>query len=245
MLILVARNIKIRYKESVLGFFWSLLGPLFLILIYSVFLGLLKAPINLPILVTGIIVWQFFATCLGDSLQAIMGNANLVTKAAFPRIILPAAMVVANFVNLLLSLLVLLVYLLVIQTQFNFLIFLPLVLLTHFSLCLGVALIVSCSNVFFRDTEHITNVVMLAWFFLSPIVYEADRVTNHFSFAVQCLFFANPMTGIVCAYRSILVSPAQLPSLGLTAISFVVAWAILAAGVFVFRKCQARFGDEL
>ena len=79
--ILVSRNIKIRYKNSALGFLWTLLGPLFMIVIYFLFLSVMKFEIDLPSLVTGILVWQFLAMCLGDSLHAILGNANLVTKA--------------------------------------------------------------------------------------------------------------------------------------------------------------------
>ena len=101
LFILVGRNIKIRYKRSVLGFFWTFLNPILLISIYAVFLRILKFydaknPVFLPMLVTGIIAWQYVAMSLSDSLNAIVGNANLVTKTAFPRIILPLSMVIAN-----------------------------------------------------------------------------------------------------------------------------------------------------
>ncbi|HRV31789.1 MAG TPA: ABC transporter permease, partial [Kiritimatiellia bacterium] len=101
--ILIERNLKIRYKSSFLGFFWSLLAPLSLIVVYSVFLGLIRFPMSLPVLVTSIIIWQFLAMCMGDALQSILGNANLVTKAAFPRVILPLSMVGANAINFLFS----------------------------------------------------------------------------------------------------------------------------------------------
>lgn len=101
---LVARNIKIRYKESALGFLWTLLGPVFLILIYAFFMKVvMKFPIPMPVLVSGIFVWQYLAMCLGDSSFAIIGNANLVKKACFPRLLLPLSIVLANFVNFLLD----------------------------------------------------------------------------------------------------------------------------------------------
>lgn len=242
--ILVVRNLKIRYKNTALGFFWSLLGPIFLIAIYSVFLGLLKVPIPLPVLVTGIIVWQFLAMCLGDSLYAIIGNANLVTKASFPRIILPLAMVKANMINFLLSFVVLVVYLLIIGADFGAVYLVPLVIITQFALCLGVSLLVACSNVYFRDTEHIFSMVMLAWFFVSPVIYRLDLVVNS---VPKCLYgwvFLNPMVGILTSYRMCLISEPN-PGFSHLLLSYVVAWTVLFVGVVVFQKAQAGFADEL
>jgi lipopolysaccharide transport system permease protein len=248
LLILVQRNIKIRYKNSALGFFWTLLGPIFLICIYATFLHLMKIPMDLPSLITGIIVWQFFAMCMGDSLYAVMGNANLVTKASFPRIILPGAMVLANTVNFLLSLAVLVVYLLVVHASFGLIAFLPLIVVTQIALCLGMALVISSMNVFFRDTEHVLSTIMLAWFFLTPVVYNIEyimpRATELLGPAAYYLFFLNPMTGILTAYRMIFLST-TIPGLDLLAISFAVCWCIFAIGVMVFQKAQVRFGDEL
>jgi len=243
LLILVGRNIKIRYKSSVLGFFWTLLGPILLIVIYATFLHLIKFNIELPVLVTGIIAWQFLAMCMGDSLHAIMGNANLVTKAFFPRIILPGAMVLANAMNFLLSLVVLVIYLIIVGANFGNLVLLPFVILTQFALCLGMSLVISTLNVFFRDTEHLLSTIMLAWFFLTPVVYPEKLVTDTFGPTIQCLFFANPMTGILAAYRSAFLSSAV--SWQLISLSGSVAWCICIIGLIVFQKAQARFGDEL
>ena len=243
--LLIVRNIKIRYKNSVLGFFWTLLAPVFMILIYATFLSVLKVKINLTELVTGIIAWQFFAMRLGDSLHAIVGNANLVTKTAFPRTILPLATVGANLVNFLLSSLVLVVFLIVMQASFGAVYWFPLVLVTQCALCLGLALILSCANVFFRDTEHILSVVLLAWFFMTPVIYPIDFVFDRFGAAwFRILYFANPMTGIVTAYRMIFLS---VESLGLPclALSFGVSWLLLFIGIAVFTRHQSTFAEEL
>lgn len=248
LLILVQRNIKIRYKNSYLGFFWTLLGPIFLICIYAIFLHLMKFNIDLPSLVTGIIAWQFLAMCMGDSLHAIMGNANLITKASFPRIILPVSMVLANTVNFLLSLLVLLIYLVVLHASFGYLILLPVIILTQLALCTGMALIISTSNVFFRDTEHVLGTIMLAWFFLTPVIYGIGdvmpRATELIGSAANTLFFSNPMTGILTAYRSVFLSK-DIPGLNMLVLSFGISWVIFVIGVMVFQKAQVRFGDEL
>ena len=245
LLMLVARNIKIRYKRSVLGFFWTLLNPLFLILIYAVFLKILKFfdasdPKFLPMLVTGIIVWQFLAMCLGDSLFAVIGNANLITKTAFPRIILPLSMVIANLVNFLLSLVILAVYLLAIGPEVSNLWVLPFIILTQFALCLGLALFLSSLNVFFRDTEHLLGVVMLAWFFLTPIVYQFHHIPEPY----QRLAFLNPMTGIVTAYRHVFLS-GDIMAPRLFSLSIAVAWAVCLGGIWFFQRLESRFADEL
>ena len=245
--VLVGRNLKIRYKGSFLGFFWSLLVPLFMILIYAFFLRVMRFPIDLPLLVTGIIVWQFLAMCLGDSLAAILGNANLVTKAAFPRILLPGSMVIANLVNFLLAGVVLAGYLLVVRADFGAVYLLPLLILTQFALCMGVASLLATANVFFRDTEHILSMVMLAWFFMSPIIYPMDLITGPESglpMWAQHAYFANPMAGIISGYHMLLLS---LPSPGMLRmlLSLAVAWLLFFIGIGVFQRFEGRFGDEL
>jgi lipopolysaccharide transport system permease protein len=243
--LLVERNIKIRYKQSLLGFFWTLLGPILLILIYAVFLRLMRFGIELPVLVSGIFVWQYLSMCLGDSAQVIVGNANLVKKTAFPRIVLPLSMVLANLVNFLLSLVVMGVYLLVVRVHPGALGWLPLIVATHVALCLGLSLLLGALNVFFRDVQQITGVVMMAWFFLTPVIYPLDLVTRTLGDGrwLQA-FFLNPMTGLICAYRAVLLG-AEMPPAALWAPSFAVAWLVLLAGTAVFQKCQVTFADEL
>ena len=238
--ILISRNIKIRYKNSALGFFWTLLVPLFLILIYAVFLRILRFPLYLPSLVTGIIVWQFFVMCLNDSLHAVLGNGNLVKKTAFPRIILPLAMIIANLINFLLSGCVLVIYLLVVGANFGQICWLPLIIASHVALCFGLSLIISCLNVFFRDTEHILGVVLLAWFFLTPIIYPFSEIPARFQH-FACL---NPMAGIVSAYRGIFLSMNPMSD-GMIIVSFVLSWIALFVGILVFQQVQYRFADEL
>jgi len=242
---LAIRNIKIRYKDSVLGFLWTLLGPIFLILIYAACLRIMRVDISLPVLVTGIFVWQYLAMCLGDSAHSIVGNANLIKKAAFPRIVLPMSMVLANLVNFLLSLIVVGVYLMVVGIRPGQIGWMPLILLTHVALCAGISLILSALNVFFRDIQQITSVLTMAWFFMTPVIYPIEMVTNHFREPLLLqLFFVNPMTGLLCAYRSGLLGSA-MPAAALWVPSFAVAWLTLLIGTFVFQKSQLRFADEL
>ena len=244
--ILVGRNLKIRYKSSALGFFWSLIVPIFLIVIYAVFLKVIKFPMELPVLVTGVIVWQFFSMCLGDALHAIVGNANLVTKSAFPRIILPTSMVMANLVNFLLSCVVLLTYLLIVGVDFGPVLWLPMLVLSQVALCLGLSLLFSASNVFFRDTEHLQSMIMLAWFFMTPVIYPIGMVMDSTAFPawIKAAFFVNPMTGIVTGYRMALLS-FENPGNAFLCLSFAMCWLVLVVGFLVFQKVEGSFADAL
>jgi len=243
--ILVQRSLRIRYQSSALGFLWTLLGPVLLIVVYSAFLALIRIPVDLPSLVTGILAWHFLSMCLGDSPGAIVGNASLVTKARFPRVVLPVSMVAANFVNLLLSFVVLAGYLLVIRHPFGTVAWIVPAILLQAAVCVGTALLVSSANVFFRDTEHVVGVVSLVWFFMSPVVYGADHVLGGSLPAwMKTLFFLNPMSGVLTAYRAVFLGMPAAPW-GLMALSAGVALALFALGIAVFTSVQDRFGDEL
>jgi lipopolysaccharide transport system permease protein len=251
--ILVVRNLKLRYKHSALGFFWSLLSPLLLILIYATFAAILRFNVGRPnylqFLVIGIVIWQFLSMCLNDSLYTVMGSANLVKKTAFPRLILPLSMVFANLINFLLTWIVLLLYLAFSGMSFQYIVLLPVVLLVQTALCLGMALFLSSVNVFFRDTEHILGVGTLAWFFMTPIFYPIKDQLAFLPEKFAALVFLNPMTGIVWSYRVILMGSStpditSVPAYFL-AVSAAVSFVVLAIGIVVFQRLQVRFGDEL
>ena len=258
---LVSRNLKIRYKGSALGFLWSLLTPLAMILIYAVFAGVLgmkrqllgisggNTVAYLPFLVTGIVVWQFTAGTLGDSLHAIVGNANLVKKVYFPRAILPASTALANAVNFLLTFVILLVYLAASGAlrPAGALWLVPAIAL-QLALCLGISLLVSTLNVFFRDTEHIVALLLLAWFFMTPVMYETSLQTDaaaHFSWfpaSLRGLVFLNPMTGILALYRHALLGMDLVPA------GIAPAWLLLSPAaillVFILGAMALRIGDR-
>lgn len=249
---LVSRNLKIRYKSSALGFVWSLLTPGLFILIYAVFARILgirgqmtgmAGQAYMPFLVCGIIIWQFTAMCFNDGLHTVTGNANLVKKAAFPRLMLPLAMTVANALNFLLTLVVLAAYLLLIRQPMGSPLLLPVALLAQTALCLGLASLVGAANVFFRDVEHIIGIASLAWFFMTPIFYPVGMQTAFLGPERAWLVYLNPMTGIAELYRHVFLG---LPvAAGATAVSCGVAAIVLLAGVATFCGAQGRFGDEL
>ncbi len=243
--ILVVRTLKIRYKDSALGFLWTMLGPIFLIAIYWLFLKLMRFPLALPVLVSGIFVWQYLAMCMGDAAHAVIGNANLVKRASFPRLLLPLSMTLANLVNFLLSLVVVAVVLVLQRVHPGPLWLLLVALLAQSVLCLGMSSLLSALNVFFRDVQHVTGVVTMAWFFLTPVLYDVTELGRVSSAAwLMPLYFLNPMTGIMALYRTALLAQ-PLPEAAWLAESLIVAMAVGWFGVTVFQRLQARFADEL
>ncbi|MDP8217308.1 MAG: ABC transporter permease [Candidatus Theseobacter exili] len=239
---LVVRNLKIRYKGSVLGFFWSLLDPLFMMFIYLLFIRIMRFSIDLPYLLSGIIVWQFFVMCVNDSLGAISGNTNLVKKIYFPRVILPLSQVLANLVNFLLSLAVLFVFLLFIRTDIQVagLLILPVIVFLEAIFCLGLALAVSSISVYFRDAYHIVGVLLMAWFFMTPIIYPTSLVPERFF----SLYLLNPLSSILIVFRGILFGTA-MPGGPLLFVSLGFCVVLFAVGIVIFAKLEPYFADVL
>jgi len=242
---LVVRNLKIRYQSSALGFLWTLLNPLFMMLIYWLFIRLMKFDMEPCSLLTGILSWQFLTMCCSDSVNSVAGHPNLVKKVYFERIILPLSTVLANLVNYLLSLVVLFVFTLALGKLAwgAWLAYLPLVILLQLILCLGLSLLISCSSVYFRDTEHIVGVLLMAWFFMSPVIYSLEIVAAKAPRALA-LYKLNPMVGLITLYRWIIMngpSPGWLAA----AASLIVPLLILGAGLRIFSRYEPDFADEL
>ncbi len=259
--ILVQRNLKIRYKNSSLGFLWSLLTPALMILMYACFAKILKFSDGahyLSFLVAGIVIWQFTAGCMNDSLNAIVGNTNLVKKVSFPRIILPLSTALANGVNFLLTLVVLIIYLILagVFSCANIYWLVPAILM-QLMLCVGICCFCSVANVFFRDTQHIVGIGSLAWFFMSPVFYrttmQTSAITSVFGLSassqLQGIVFLNPMTGILGMYRAAFMS-GQRPvpenvSLWWLMLSAGICFVVFIAGLIAIRKGDRSFGDVL
>lgn len=252
---LAVRTLKVRYKNSALGFLWTLINPLLMMVIYAFFIMILGrfrfGELDIRVLLVGVIFWQFVVMCTGDAGGAVAGHANLVKKVYFPRVLMPFSMCLANFVNYLLSLLVLLVLVIVISLttkfslDFRWLWLLPLALVLQFMLVFGIALIVSALNVYFKDIEHITSVVLMAFFFMSPILYQADLVRGK-SAALAHWYMLNPVASLVTLVRHAFLGAAEpwppewtfVPSLALSVV-------VLAFGLWLFSRLEPHFADQL
>jgi len=252
---LVLRELKARYKNSVLGFFWSLLNPLAMMLVFMVVFGVFMPNNSLeryPIfLLCGLLPWNYFQIGLMGSISSIISNANLVQKAYFPREVLPIASVLAQLVNFLLALIVLFVLLIIFSTPFNaWLWMLPVVILIQTCFVLGLSFIFTTLNVFYRDTGMILEVVLLAGFFLTPIFYPLDILpSNAVIWGIdlnvhRVMYIVNPMASIINTYRDILYSGyrTDLDFLMRTTITSV---GTLLFGYWLFTRYSGTFGEEI
>ena len=252
---LTIRELKARYKSSALGFLWSLLNPLGMMLVFT-FVFTVMWPNNqmekYPLfLLCGLLPWNFFGAGVMASINSIVGNANLVKKVYFPREALPISTVFANLVNFLLGLVVLFAVLFIFRARFSpWLWLLPFVILIQTCFILGIGLILSTLNVYYRDTIMIMDTVMLAWFFLTPVVYPITSLPDSYTvFGItlnvhRLVYILNPMASLIAAYRDLLYwgYRTDLDFLLRTA---VTSLAILAFGYWFFVHFSGRFGEEV
>lgn len=249
---LSVKELKLQYRNSILGFLWSLLNPLLMMLIFSfVFAYLFKFGIkNFPVfLLCGLLPWNFFNTALIAATGSIVSNGALIKKVYFPREILPLSSVLANLFNFLLSLIVLFIFLAFYGYHFwVWLIILPVVIFIETLCVIGLALLLASLNVYFRDIQYIVSVVLMALFYATPIIYNIERVQTSYWMThypwLMTFYNLNPMTPIVNAYRSILYS-VQLPSLSSVLYSVAITVVLLILGYVVFRRLEPAFADEV
>ncbi|MGC8781305.1 MAG: ABC transporter permease [Anaerolineae bacterium] len=251
---LVVRDLKARYKNSVLGFLWSLLNPLGMMVVFMfVFTVMMPSRIErFPIfLLCGLLPWNYFSAGVMVGITSITGNANLVKKVYFPREVLTISSVLANLVNFLLGLVVLFVVLLVSRSPLSpWLWLLPVVILIETCFVLGVALMLSTLNVFYRDTIMIMDVVMLAWFFLTPVVYPITTLPSNYQLlgmtvdVHRWMYILNPMASLIAAYRDLLYWGYRT-DLDFLARTAMTALAVLAFGYWFFMRFRDRFGEEV
>lgn len=242
---LVARDLKVRYSSSVLGVVWSLFSPLLMTLVYSVVFTFLVPGIpKFPVFIlAGLLPWTFFTGTIVGATSVITGNGHLINRVYFPREVLPVASLLSNAVNFLIALLLLFGFILVFQVRLGLsLAWLPVIILIQVCLTLGLGLFLAAINVFFRDTQQIVDIAMLAWFFLTPIVYPLDVIPS--PALQQWLQVLNPMASLVSAYRHVLYH-GDLPNLALLAVTAAEAALVLVVGAIVFKRLSPSFAEEV
>jgi len=237
------RDVKIRYKQAVLGFLWAFIQPFLKMIVFSIiFGGLAKMDSEgfpYPIfLYAGLLPWQFFADAVNRSGQSIVSGANLITKVYFPRIIMPVASVGACLVDFAISfaLLIGMMFYFQLSPSLSILMVLPLVLITILA-ALGVGIFVSALNTAYRDFRYALPFLVQIWMFLTPVIYPVAIIPERWRWFISL----NPMAGIVDAYRSaILGKPFEWGNLG---ISLAIATIMFLIGLAYFRKTERYFAD--
>ncbi len=241
---LVSRDLKVKYKGSILGFFWSLLNPLIMLIVYTVaFKYIIKIRVeNFPLFfLCGFLPWMFLSLSLSMAVSSIKDNANLVKKVYFPREILPLSIVMSNLVQFLLTFVILIPALILFKIELGLpLLFLPLIILLQLAFTLGLAFILSSLNVFFSDIRHLLEIFLQIWFWLTPIIYPVEFVPERF----QTLYRLNPAVMFVESYRNSLLY--NQPLSGSTLISlFLVSVVFLLIGYVIFNSYNRRFAEEI
>lgn len=269
--VMVRRELKIRYKNSVLGFFWSLINPLVTVIVmtfvFKYIMGV-KVPNYSAYILAGYLPFTFFQLALMDSAQSVLGSIQLVRKIYFPREILPLTYVIANFVHLVLAIAMFFVYLAVIylrhpqEIPFRATVaLLPLLLVINLFLAAGFSLLISALNVFYEDVKYIVGIITYLLLFLCPVMYFSEQVRYSGMFGgggriVYLIYHLNPIAEMVTAYRKVLLAPQAVvartggtyPPLPLDwrLLSFTAAFSvfILWYGYRTFNKLKWRFVER-
>lgn len=242
---LIARDLKVRYRNSALGFIWCLGNPLLMMTVFTVVFtilmpnGIEKYPV---FILCALLPWNFFSTALMDSVNSIVGNAHLIKKVYFPREILPLSVVLSNLVNFLLALIVLFAMLFVFRVSLTpWALLLPAVIFIQVLFTTGLAFILSTLNVFYRDTGIIMEAVMLAWFFLTPVFYRIEDLVPQYA---RLMYWVNPMASLISSYRIILYHGAS-PAFDFLIRTLITALTFLVLGYLFFAHYSRVFGEEV
>ncbi len=247
---LVSKDIRARYKGSVLGFLWNFAIPLLQLLVFWILFGIIvrvQLDSDYPFaifLFTGLLPWNFLANSLMVGSLCIVSNANLVKKIYFPLQILPTTVVISQLISLLLGMVVLALIVLVFGVGFStYLLLLPLPLVVEFVFLLGLTYALSCANVFFRDVEHIIGIVVMAWMYVTPILYPISYLDDKPAWA-QAAIHLNPMTGVITAFQDIILDhrPPDWKWLGYAALAALVTYFV---GSYIFNRYKFRFEEEV
>jgi lipopolysaccharide transport system permease protein len=240
------RDIKVRYKQTVLGAAWAIIQPFFTMVVFSLFFGkLAKVPsdgLPYPIFAYAALVpWTFFANGLSQSSNSLVGNANLIKKVYFPRLVVPFSSVISGLVDFVLAFIVLIGMMLVygIFPTIN-IVWLPFLLLLTLVSALGVGLWLSALNVQYRDVRYTVPFLTQFWLFATPIAYPSSLLSEPW----RTLYGINPMVGVVEGFRWALLGTDSAPG-PIILVSSLVALALLVGGCFYFRRMERTFADVI
>lgn len=242
---LVWRDLKVRYKQTALGLGWVLLQPLFITLVFTIVLGkLVRVPSdNIPyplFAYAGIMLWTFFSGAVSITGNCLVGNANLITKIYFPRLIIPLAAIIARLVDLIVVFVILFGLMAYYGVDFNWqMLWLPFFVLLTSLLALGFGMWTSAVNVKYRDVGFALPVLIQLWMFASPVVYGANLVPERWRLA----YSLNPMVGIIGGFRASLFGTAF--EWRAVFISICITVFLVAYGTYVFQKQERTFADLL
>lgn len=257
---LTLRDLRSKYKRSVLGWTWSVLNPLVAVVVYSAVFSIflrIEPSVGDPsgldsyavFLLVTLLPWQFHVTSLTEANRSITANSSLITKIFFPRWVLPTSAVLARFLTLIVEMLVLLI-LIALWEGHNAFKWIPVVaalMILQLLFTIGLALMISAANVYFRDIQHFLMVALQPWMFLTPILYPLNLVPADKEFlgiSYRTLYQLNPMVSWAKAYRNVLYD-LRLPSLERWLAILSATFVVLYIGFKVFNRLEPRMAEEV
>ncbi len=245
---LVRRDIKLRFQQTVIGFLWIILQPLLQLLIFYVLFAILipiptsGVPYALFYL-SGFVVWQFFTQVVNNSANSLVGNIGVIIKSYFPRLALPLATVAGALVDFGVSFLVLMVFLVInggYPITLRYLL-LPVLLVLTIIFSSAVGLLFGALMVVFRDMKNLLNFIVMIWMYITPIIYPVTIAPEKY----QILFYLNPLTSLVEAYRWVFLNESGLPHYKYLLVSLGVAIVIWFGGAIAFRAMENKIADVM
>lgn len=246
---MTSREIKSRYKQSILGYFWVILNPLAQMLVMSfAFSVILRIPTNasshIPysiFLFVALLPWNLFANSLASACGSLVGSASLITKVYFPRTILVVSTLIAKVVDFLFALIVLIIYMIAYQipVNANILWVIPIFLIQQI-FTLGLSLFFAASNLLYRDIQYLLSLILTLWLYLTPVIYPADIVPDRF----KIFFQLNPMAVIINAYRQTILGGGA-PNYSSLAIALLISLIVLLLGLAYFKSRERIFADNI
>lgn len=240
----IKKEFRGKYKKSSLGVLWSFINPLMQLIVYAlVFPFILRVDTEnyTMFLIVTLIPWNFFSTVITQVTPVIVNNSNIVKKVYFPRAILPISIITAGLVNFVIAGILVLIGLFISGIGFSiYILYLPLIMLIQYLLSIAMALILSSITVYLRDIEYVINVLMLMWFYVTPVLYPSTLIPSQYQF----IYNLNPMTGIINSYRDILYYQSA-PRLTSLAVLGLLVLGLLFAGYKIFYKLEKNFAEEM
>jgi len=246
---MTSREIKARYKQSILGYFWVILNPLAQMLVMSFAFSLIlrvptKSATNIPysiFLYTALLPWTLFSNSLSSASSSLIGSASLITKVYFPRTILVIATITAKIIDFLFATTILAGYLIVYQIpiSLNILWVFPIFFIQQL-FTLGLSLFFSAANLLYRDIQYLLSLILILWMYLTPIIYPADIVPEKF----RIIYQLNPMSVIVNAYRQVILGGGP-PKYSSLLIGLAVSVLTLLVGLSYFKSREKIFADNI
>lgn len=246
---MVGREVKARYKQSVLGYFWVILNPLAQMLVMSfAFSIILRIPTNsaniIPysiFLFVALLPWNLFSNSLSSASASLVSSGGLITKIYFPRTILVLATIIAKIIDFLFASIVLVIYMIAYQipVNINLLWIIPIFFIQQI-FTLGLSLFFSAANLLYRDIQYLLSMILLLWMYVTPVIYSADMVPEKY----RIVFQLNPMAVIINAYRQVILA-GGVPKYSSLLIATLLSFIVLLIGLSYFKSREKIFADNI